>query len=107
MRSEIIITLVGMGIVTYLTRVLFIVGMKGDRLPPFLIRWLSYVPVAVLTAIICPMIAAPEKHLNLTYDNPYLVAGILTTIIAVATKNLVITVIGGMGAILILKFLMG
>ncbi|MBN2224030.1 MAG: AzlD domain-containing protein [Deltaproteobacteria bacterium] len=107
MRSEIIITLVGMGIVTYLTRVLFIVGMKGDRLPPFVVRWLSYVPVAVLTAIICPMIAAPEKHLNLTYDNPYLVAGILTTIIAVATKNLVITVIGGMGVILLLKFLVG
>jgi branched-subunit amino acid transport protein len=107
MRSEIILTLVGMGIVTYLTRVLFIVGMKGDRLPPFLIRWLSFVPVAVLTAIICPMIAAPEKHLNLTYDNPYLVAGIITSVIAVATKNLVITVIGGMGVILLLKFLTG
>jgi branched-subunit amino acid transport protein len=107
MRSEIIITLLGMGVVTYLTRALFIMGMKGDRLPPFIIRWLAFVPVAVLTAIICPMIAAPEKHLNLTYNNPYLVAGIFTTIIAVVTKNLVVTVLGGIGVILLLKFLMG
>jgi branched-subunit amino acid transport protein len=106
-RAEIIITLLGMGLVTYLTRALFIVGLKGDTLPPFLVRWLSFVPVAVLTAIICPMIAAPEKHLNLTYDNPYLVAGVLTTVIAVVTKNLVVTVLGGMGIILLLKFLMG
>ncbi len=107
MRSEIIITLLGMGVVTYLTRALFIMGMKGDRLPPFIIRWLAFVPVAVLTAIICPMIAAPEKRLDLTYTNPYLLAGILTTIIAVVSKNLVVTVLGGIGVILLLKFLMG
>jgi branched-subunit amino acid transport protein len=106
-RSEVVITLVGMGIVTYLTRALFIFGMKGDTLPPFVIRWLSYVPVAVLAAIICPMIAAPKKHLDLTYGNPYLLAGIVATVIALATKNLILTVIGGMGAILLLKFLMG
>ncbi len=107
MRSEIIITLVGMGIVTYLTRALFIIGMKGDRLPPFVIRWLSFVPVAVLAAIICPMLAAPEKRLDLTYTNPYLLAGAAATVIALVTKNLIITVIGGMGIILLLKFLMG
>lgn len=107
MSAKVLITLVGMGVVTYLTRVLFIVGMKGDKLPPFVIRWLSYVPVAVLAAIICPMIAAPEKRLDLTYGNPYLLAGIAATAIAIATKNLIITVIGGMGVILLLKYFMG
>lgn len=107
MSAKVLLTLVGMGVVTYLTRVLFIVGMKGDRLPPFVIRWLSYVPVAVLAAIICPMIAAPDKRLDLTYSNPYLLAGVAATLIAVATKNLVITVIGGMGVILLLKYLIG
>ena len=107
MSAKVIITLLGMGVVTYLTRVLFIVGMKGDRLPPFIIRWLSYVPVAVLAAIIFPMLAAPEKRLDLTYTNPYLLAGIVASAIALATKNLIVTVVGGMGVILLLKFLMG
>ena len=107
MSAKVIITLLGMGVVTYLTRVLFIVGMKGDRLPPFIIRWLSYVPVAVLAAIIFPMLAAPGKRLDLTYTNPYLLAGIVASAIALATKNLIITVVGGMGVILLLKFLMG
>ena len=107
MSAKVILTLVGMGVVTYLTRVLFIVGMKGDKLPPFIVRWLSYVPVAVLAAIIFPMLAAPEKRLDLTYTNPYLIAGAAASVIALLTKNLIITVIGGMGVILLLKFFMG
>jgi branched-subunit amino acid transport protein len=107
MRTEIIITLVGMGLVTYLTRALFIIGMKGESLPPFVIRWLRFVPVALLTGIICPMIAVHEKRLDLTYENPYLLAGFLTTLIAVLTKNLVATVIGGILCILVLKTILG
>jgi branched-subunit amino acid transport protein len=107
MSGKVLLTLLGMGAVTYLTRVLFIVGMKGDKLPAFIIRWLSYVPVAVLAAIICPMIAAPEKHLDLTYTNPYLIAGAAATAIALVTKNLIVTVVGGMSVILLLKFVMG
>ena len=107
MSAKVILTLIGMGAVTYLSRVLFIVGMRGDRLPPFIVRWLSYVPVAVLAAIICPMLAAPEKRLDLTYSNPYLIAGVAATVIAIITKNLIVTVIGGMGVILLLKFLVG
>jgi branched-subunit amino acid transport protein len=107
MRSEIILTLVGMGLVTYLTRSLFIIGIKDESLPPFIVRWLRFVPVAVLTAIICPMIAAPKGSLFLTYDNPYLLSGILTSVLAFVTKNLVVTVIGGIGMIVLLKYFMG
>jgi branched-subunit amino acid transport protein len=107
MRSEIILTFLGMGLVTYLTRSLFIIGIRDESLPPFIVRWLRFVPVAVLAAIICPMIAAPQGKLFLTYDNPYLLSGVLTSVLAFVTKNLIVTVIGGIGIIILLKYLMG
>jgi branched-subunit amino acid transport protein len=105
MRIEILLTLLGMGAVTYLTRVLFIVFLDDDRLTPFLRRCLRFVPVAVLTSIIVPLVAVPEGRFSPTWDNPYFLAGLLTAGLAAVTKNLVITVLGGIGFILLLKIL--
>jgi len=102
-RIEILLTLLGMGAVTYLTRVLFIVFLDDERLTPFLRRCLRFVPVAVLTSIIVPLVAAPGGKFSPTWDNPYFLAGFLTAGLAAATRNLVVTVLGGMGFILLLK----
>ena len=107
MRIEILLTLLGMGAVTYLTRVLFIVFLDDERLSPFLKRCLGFVPVAVLTSIIIPLVAAPNGTFSPTWDNPYFLAGFLTTGLAAVTRNLVVTVLGGIGCILLLKLLMG
>jgi len=105
MRIEILLTLLGMGAVTYLTRVLFIVFLDDKRLSPFVRRCLRFVPVAVLTSIIIPLVAAPGGRFSPTWDNPYFLAGFLTAGLAAATKNLVITVLGGIGFILLFKIL--
>jgi len=92
-----------MGAVTYLTRVLFIVFLDDERLSPFVRRCLRFVPVAVLTSIIVPLVTAPGGTFSPTWDNPYLLAGFLTTGLAAATRSLVVTVLGGIGIILLLK----
>jgi len=107
MRTEVILTLIGMGIVTYFTRSFFIVFLNGEVLPPFVKRWLGFVPVAVLTAIIAPIIIAPGGKLHLTYDSPYLIAGVFTAVVAAVSKNLIITVISGIAFIVLVKFLLG
>ena len=48
-------TIVGMGIVTYLPRLLPLLILSGqngarDALPPWVARWLGYVPAAVLSS---------------------------------------------------------
>jgi branched-subunit amino acid transport protein len=101
------LTLIGMGIVTYLTRVFFLVGKKDEGMPKFVIRALKFVPVAVLSAIVAPMVLAPEGKLALTYDSPYLIAGLLTFVVAFISKNLIITVFSGIVLILLVKFLVG
>jgi branched-subunit amino acid transport protein len=103
----IILTLIGMGIVTYLTRVFFLVGKKDEVMPKFVIRALEFVPVAVLSAIVAPMVLAPEGKLALTYDSPYLIAGLLTFVVAFISRNLIITVFSGIVLILLVKFFVG
>ena len=96
-----------MGIVTYFTRVFFFLGIKDDGMPKFVLRALKFVPVAVLSAIVAPLILAPEGRLALTYDSPYFIAGLATFAIAYLSKNLIVTVFGGIGIILIVKFIIG
>jgi len=107
MRIEILLTIVGMGVVTYFTRVLFMLTIDEKKLPQFFSRWLKFVPVAVLTSIIAPIIAAPEKKLDLTFANPYFIAGIATVIVAGISRNLLLTVFSGIGFILLFKYLIG
>ena len=102
-----LLTMVGMGVVTYLTRAFFLVGKRDEGMPKFVVRALKFVPVAVLGAIVAPMVVAPEGRLALTYDSPYLIAGLLTFLVAYISKNLIVTVFSGIALILIVKFLLG
>src|SRR6266508_3711132 len=47
------LTILGMALATYATRVTTMLALRGD-VAPWLRRWLGYVPVAVFTALILP-----------------------------------------------------
>jgi len=60
-------------------------------------RALSYVPPAVLTAIIVPMALIPDgQTLMVSIANPYLVGTVFTVLIGWFSKNLMVTIVGGM-----------
>ena len=60
-------------------------------------RALSYVPPAVLTAIIVPMALIPDgQTLQVSIANPYLVGTVFTVLIGWFSKNLMVTIVGGM-----------
>ncbi|MEO2077484.1 MAG: AzlD domain-containing protein [Bacillus sp. (in: firmicutes)] len=56
MKSEIIWMIIGMGVVTYIPRMLPFVLFKGKELPPFVQGVLKNVPYATLGALIFPAI---------------------------------------------------
>lgn len=56
MKSEIVWMIVGMGLVTYIPRMLPFVLFKGKELPPFVQGVLKNVPYATLGALIFPAI---------------------------------------------------
>mgnify|MGYP003577563500 FL=1 len=61
MKSEIVWMIIGMGLVTYIPRMLPFVLFKGKELPPFIQGVLKNVPYATLGALIFPAILLLQK----------------------------------------------
>lgn len=60
-------------------------------------RALGYVPPSVLTAIIVPAALIPDgQTLSVSWTNPYCVGAVATILIGWFSKNLLITIVGGM-----------
>jgi branched-subunit amino acid transport protein len=71
------LTLLAMGLVTFATRLSFITALEKVAVPPLIRRGLRFVPPAVLSAIILPVLLRPAGALDLSFNNAYLLAGLL------------------------------
>jgi len=74
-------------------------------MPDRVVRWLSFIPAAVLSALLAPAILIKNGSLSLSLSNTSLLAFIPTLITAYKTKNIFYTVSGGLVFYLILDFL--
>ncbi len=86
-QRGILLTMVGMLIVTYLPRVLPLWFLSSRSLPPLIIVWLRYVPVAVLAAMLFPTLVLPEGQIDLSASNLFLWAAIPTFLVAWKVKG--------------------
>jgi branched-subunit amino acid transport protein len=108
MDSQVVLlTMVGMLTVTYLPRLLPLWFFASRRLPPVVISWLRYVPVAVLAAMLLPSLVITEGHLDLRIQNLYLWAALPTFLVAWKTRSLFGSVIVGMLVIAGIRYLQG
>ncbi|MEH7108314.1 AzlD domain-containing protein [Bacillus sp. JJ1764] len=97
MRNEIIWMIIGMGLVTYIPRMLPFVLFKGKELPAFVQGVLKNVPYATLGALIFPAILLIQKG-----DVWYGVVGAVAAFIAAFLGANVIVVVLGSIAVLAL-----
>lgn len=100
------LTIVACGIVTYATRLSFIAVHERIAVPDWFARALTFVPVAVLSAIILPEILVLNDALNLSLLNPRLLAGIVAVVVAWRTRNVWATIAVGMVALWGLMYLL-
>ncbi|MGE4554364.1 MAG: AzlD domain-containing protein [Desulfovibrionaceae bacterium] len=84
---------------TYLPRFLPALALSTRRLPDGVARWLSYVPTAVLSALLAQSIAAPAGAVWLRLDNLFLVVGLPTLAFGWVTKNFFGTVAFGLACV--------
>ena len=87
----------GMGVVTYLPRWLPLFYLARKKLPEWLIDWLSLIPVAILCALLAPILFTDQTSRSLALGKPELLVAIPTLLFAVKTKSLGGTVLVGMG----------
>ncbi len=91
------------GLITFATRLSFIALLGRVETPPLLTRALRFVPPAVLSAIIFPELLVRDGALRLSPGNARLVAGVIAAAVAWRTRNVLLTIAVGMGALWILQ----
>lgn len=101
-----LVMLIG-GLLTFATRLSFILLLDRISVPDWFRRSLRFVPAAVLSAIILPELTNPNGNLFISWRNPQLLAGMVAILVAWRTKNVILTIAVGMAALLIFQMLLG
>lgn len=100
----VILTICGMGAVTYLPRILPMLLLSGRPLASWLARWLSFVPATVLSALLLPGLICEDGRLALGLDNTFLLAAFPTFFIAWRFGSFFGTVAAGMGIVALVRY---
>ena len=89
------------GVLNYLSRLSFIAIFARRSMPPMLARALKYVPAAMLTALVLPMIVSAPSLSSLV--SPRVIAALLAGVVGFRTRNTLATVAAGMGTLWLLQ----
>lgn len=92
--TEIWVIIAVLGVGTYLIRWSFL-GALGDRdLPNWMLRMLRYTPVAVLPALVAPLVVWPAATGG-TADPARMAAAAATVAVGVLTRNVMLAILAG------------
>ena len=105
MNIDLLLCILGMTLVTLIPRVMPVTLLAGRELPPLLTRWLSFVPVSVLAALVAPDLLLADGKLNITGDNLFLIATIPTLLICWYKKGSLFGALAvGMGTVALIRY---
>lgn len=93
-KSDLWIIIAGLGIGSYLMRFAFIGLVGGRPMPEWLLRHLRYTAVAILPALVAPLVAWPAATGG-TPDPARLMAALVTLVLGLATRNVFAAIFGG------------
>ena len=96
--------ILGMFVITFGIRFVMFAFAGKITFPVWLQQSLKFVPPAVLTAIIVPSVVMPLGEIDISFNNVYLIAAIISVVISLITKSLLKTIFFGMLVFLILHF---
>lgn len=111
-QETVLIAILGMMAVTYVPRALPVLALSSRRLPPAVVAWLSYVPVAVLAAMLFPALLVPEgqaggQQIDLGLGNLFLWAAVPTLLVAWKRRSFFGAVIVGMVVVAVARLMLG
>lgn len=101
-----LLTIVLMALITFSTRYLFIHPRLPVRLGAKMAKLLSFSAPAVLTAIWVPIIFIQQGQLNLSLQNPYLIAATFAVITAAKSKSIYLTMIVGLITFVLSRYIL-
>ncbi len=104
MNTELLITIAGCALVTAIPRVFPLMYLSVESLPKTSLKWLSFVPVAVMAALLFPDVLVSQDKLYISIDNTYLLAAIPSLLLAWYSKSFFGTIACAMLAVALLRY---
>ena len=92
------------GLLTFGMRFSFVYLFGRFEVPETMRQSLRFVPPAVLSAIIFPQLFMPSGYSDFNLSNHRWPAGLIAVMVALWTKNTLLTILAGMAALLLLQF---
>ena len=93
------------GLFTFVMRFVMLSGIAPRKLPTIFEDARSFVPIAVLTAILVPAVLTGKDNNIMLLDNAQLPAAFVAVVVALISRSIVITIIIGLSALWLLKFM--
>jgi branched-subunit amino acid transport protein len=100
-------TIAGVATVTFLLRAIPIALLSRLRVPRVFERWLSFVPVSVMAALVAGEVLRPGGAWVSPLHNPYLLAAFPTGLVYHRTRSLLGATVVGILAFLAMRALLG
>ena len=95
-----VVTILGMTLMTVLTRCFFFISSKPWTLPAWAQRGLHYAPIAALAAVIVPEIVMSQGHLVTTWKDARLFGALAGAVWFYWRKGVLGTIVAGMAVYL-------
>lgn len=99
--------IVGLAVVTVVSRSFFFISSKPWQLPHWAQRGLQYAPIAALSAVVVPEIVMSQGEMITTWQDARLFAAAAGVVIYFAKRNVLLTILGGMAVYLPLHLALG
>lgn len=97
--------IIGAAMVTFIPRVLPLVVLNRIRIPDWGMRWLNYVPIAVMASLVGQELFMNNGELSPLRSNIELLAALPTFLTAVISRSLLGTVVIGIISIMVLRYI--
>jgi branched-subunit amino acid transport protein len=94
----------GTSLVTALLRVLPMMFLEPDAMPRVVLDWLSFVPVAIMAALVGTDIFFNQGALDISFNNLYLVAAVPSLLVAWWSKSFFGAIAFAMGFVALARF---
>ncbi len=104
---EAVITIVGLTVITVLTRSFFLISQRELVLPGWVKRGLRYAPLAALAAVVVPEIVMTQGQLIDTWQDARLYAVAAATAYFFWRRGILGTILTGMAVLVPLKLGLG
>ncbi|WP_410511141.1 AzlD domain-containing protein [Paenibacillus sp. BR2-3] len=103
-RMEIFLIIAGAALVTFIPRVLPLMLLSRINIPEWGMRWLNYVPIAVMAALVAEELFIQDGNLSISSNKAELLAALPAFFVAVKTRSLLGTVITGIISLMVLRY---